>query len=182
VPGAAYDLFPDPLGTALAVVEGGSLLALGHYDSLEEAEAARVRGWPEAVRDPRDPRDQSDLDTAPLPALRAQLAAYFAGALRSFDLPLAPRGSAFQLQVWEALREIPYGATRSYADIARAVGSPGASRAVGGANHDNPIGVVVPCHRVIGAGGALTGYAGGLARKRFLLELEGALPRSLPFA
>ena len=172
-PPTAFDLFPDPLGTALAVVEGGRLLALGHYDSLEEAEAARVRGWLEAVRDPA---------ADPLPALRAQLAAYFAGTLRSFDLPLAPRGSEFQLQVWEALREIPYGATRSYADIARAVGSPGASRAVGGANHDNPIGVVVPCHRVIGAGGALTGYAGGLGRKRFLLELEGALPRGLPFA
>lgn len=169
---AAYDLFPDPLGTALAVAEGGSLIALWHLGSAEEAEGARARAWPAAVRDPA---------AAPLPALRAQLAEYFAGGRRSFDLPLDPRGSAFQRSVWRALQEIPYGATRSYAEIARAVGSPGSARAVGGANHDNPIGVVIPCHRVIGAGGALTGYAGGLARKRLLLELEGALAPGLPF-
>jgi methylated-DNA-[protein]-cysteine S-methyltransferase len=172
VSGAAFDLFTDPLGVALAVVEGGSLCILGHYGTTEEAETARAHAWPEAVHDP---------DASPLPALREQLSRYFAGTLRSFDLPLAPRGSEFQLRVWEALRAIPYGATRSYADIARQVGSPGSSRAVGGANHDNPIGVVVPCHRVIGSGGALTGYAGGLDRKRFLLELEGVLTPSLPF-
>jgi len=168
----SYDLFTDPLGTALAVAEGGSLLALWHHGSAEEAEAARARAWPDAVCDPQAP---------PLPALKAQLVEYFAGERRTFDLPLAPRGSAFQQRVWQALQEIPYGATCSYADIARAVGAPGSARAVGGANHDNPIGVVIPCHRVIGAGGALTGYAGGLTRKRLLLELEGALAPSLPF-
>ncbi len=168
----AYDLFADPLGTALAVAEGGSLVALWHLGSAEEAETSRTRHWPDAVRDP---------DAPPLPALRDQLAEYFAGGRRAFDLPLDPRGSAFQQSVWQALQDIPYGATRSYADIARAVGSPGSARAVGGANHDNPIGVVIPCHRVIGAAGALTGYAGGLDRKRLLLELEGALPPGLPF-
>lgn len=168
----AYDLFPDALGTALAVAEAGNLIVLWHHGSAAEAEAARQRHWPEAARDPA---------AAPLPALKTQLAEYFAGGRRSFDLPLAPQGSAFQQRVWQALQEIPYGATRSYADIARAVGAPGSARAVGGANHDNPIGVVIPCHRVIGAGGALTGYAGGLDRKRLLLELEGALAPSLPF-
>ncbi len=91
----------------------------------------------------------------------------------------APAGTPFQRDVWDALLAIPYGETRSYGELAAAVGKPGAARAVGRANHDNPIGVVIPCHRVIGAGGSLTGYAGGLERKRYLLELEGALQRSL---
>ncbi|WP_245941613.1 methylated-DNA--[protein]-cysteine S-methyltransferase [Vallicoccus soli] len=113
------------------------------------------------------------------PVLRTaseQLAAYFAGDLRAFDLPLAPRGSAFQLRVWEALRSIPYGGTASYGDLARRLGAPGAARAVGLANGRNPLSIVVPCHRVVGARGTLTGYAGGLERKRALLDLEaGAL-------
>lgn len=102
----------------------------------------------------------------------AQLAEYFAGARREFDLPLAPRGTAFQQRVWEELRRIPYGETISYAELARRVGRPGASRAVGRANATNPIAVIVPCHRVIGSDGALTGYAGGEPLKRALLELE----------
>lgn len=102
----------------------------------------------------------------------AQLAAYFAGELTAFDLPLAPRGTAFQLRVWAALRDIPYGETESYGALAQRIGSPGASRAVGLANGRNPIGIVVPCHRVVGADGSLTGYGGGLPRKRFLLDLE----------
>jgi methylated-DNA-[protein]-cysteine S-methyltransferase len=110
---------------------------------------------------------------------RAQLAAYFAGRLREFDLPLAPRGGAFELRVWQALLEIPYGTTCSYSDIARRLGSPGASRAVGAANGRNPIPIVVPCHRVIGADGSLTGYGGGLETKRYLLRLEGALQADL---
>ncbi len=101
-----------------------------------------------------------------------QLAAYFAGRLTAFDLPLSPMGTPFQLKVWAALREIPYGETWSYGELAARIGQPGASRAVGLANGRNPIGIVVPCHRVIGANGSLTGYGGGLARKQQLLALE----------
>ena len=112
----------------------------------------------------------------------AQLEAYFAGDLDRFDVNLAPEGTDFQRRVWGALREIPYGETRSYGQLAAAIGRPTASRAVGMANGRNPIAVIVPCHRVIGANGALTGFGGGLHRKRALLELElrgrGAVPSS----
>ena len=101
-----------------------------------------------------------------------QLDAYWAGELFDFDLPLAPGGTPFQNKVWAALRTIPYGKTASYGDIARKIGSPTASRAVGAANGRNPIAIVVPCHRVIGANGTLTGYAGGLDMKRELLAHE----------
>lgn len=104
---------------------------------------------------------------------RDQLAAYFAGTLRVFDLPLAPAGTPFQLRVWAELRKIPYGETVSYGELARRLGDRAASRAVGTANGRNPISVIVPCHRVIGANGTLTGYGGGLERKRWLLDLEG---------
>jgi len=116
-------------------------------------------------------------DDGVLPEARAQLAAYFDGTLRQFDLPLAPGGTPFQQQVWAALREVPYGSTCTYAELAAAVGRPTAVRAVGAANGRNPICLVVPCHRVVGTDGALTGYAGGLERKAFLLALEaGATP------
>ena len=108
-----------------------------------------------------------------LDAAEAQLREYFAGTRRTFDLPLAPRGTAFQQRVWAALRAIPYGETCTYGELAAAIGSPSASRAVGMANHHNPIPIVIPCHRVIGANGTLTGYAGGLEIKRKLLALEG---------
>lgn len=101
-----------------------------------------------------------------------QLAAYFAGELQEFDLALAPGGTQFQLAVWRALRDIPYGTTVSYGEIARAIGRPRACRAVGLANGRNPIPIVIPCHRVIGASGSLVGYGGGLAAKRTLLEIE----------
>ena len=101
-----------------------------------------------------------------------QLRAYFAGALREFDLPLAPDGTAFQGDVWHAVAAVPYGSTASYAEIAAAVGRPAACRAVGAANGRNPLPVIVPCHRVIGSTGGLTGYGGGLDRKRSLLDLE----------
>ena len=104
----------------------------------------------------------------------AQLHAYFAGELERFELPLAPRGTAFQLSVWEALREIPYGSTTTYSELAVALGRPSACRAVGAANGRNPLPVIVPCHRVIGAAGELTGYGGGLERKRLLLAFEAA--------
>ncbi len=101
-----------------------------------------------------------------------QLDAYFAGSLRNFDVDLHPAGTEFQYRVWAALQTIPYGRTRSYGQIADQVGSPAASRAVGLANGRNPISIIVPCHRVIGASGNLTGYGGGIERKRSLLELE----------
>ena len=104
-----------------------------------------------------------------------QLEEYLAGERTVFDLPLLPLGTDFQQKVWQALQEISYGETRSYGEIARRIGQPKAARAVGMANHHNPIAIVIPCHRVIGAGGALTGYMGGLEKKRQLLELEGSL-------
>jgi methylated-DNA-[protein]-cysteine S-methyltransferase len=106
--------------------------------------------------------------------LRSQLDAYFGGELREFELPLAPEGAEFEQRVWRVLQTIPYGTTTSYGAIARQLNSPNAARAVGTANGRNPIAIVIPCHRVIGADGSLTGYGGGLARKRLLLELESS--------
>ncbi len=108
-------------------------------------------------------------------ACREQLAEYFAGARRAFDLPLDLQGTEFEQRCWKALLQIPYGETRTYGDIARAVGSPRGFRAVGLANHNNPVAIVVPCHRVVGSNGGLTGYGGGLDVKQKLLRLEGAL-------
>jgi methylated-DNA-[protein]-cysteine S-methyltransferase len=143
--------------------------------------AADAEGRLTRLHFPEDPRAQTtsegwvrDDDALAEPC--RQLTAYFAGELHDFDLELAPNGTPFQLAVWRALREIPYGATASYGEIARAVGAPGAARAVGGANNRNPIAIIVPCHRVIGAGGSLTGYGGGLDRKRRLLDLESGRP------
>lgn len=113
--------------------------------------------------------------TAFLEQVQSQLTAYFAGQLREFDLPLDFGGTPFQHAVWEALREIPYGATCTYGDIARRIGRPKAVRAVGHAIGQNPISIIVPCHRVIGKNGSLTGFAGGLAVKEQLLRLEGKL-------
>lgn len=115
----------------------------------------------------------TERETPLLGEARRQLAAYFAGKLREFDLPLRPEGTPFRLRVWDELRKIPYGQVISYGELARRVGRPGAARAVGGANHHNPIAIIIPCHRVIAAGGALCGYGGGLELKRALLELEG---------
>jgi len=104
-----------------------------------------------------------------------QVKAYFAGARRAFELPLETGGTPFQKRVWAALREIPFGQTRTYGEIARAVGSPGAARAVGMACNRNPILILIPCHRVLGADGALTGFAGGLDKKEYLLKLEAQI-------
>ena len=101
-----------------------------------------------------------------------ELDLYFAGKLKTFTVPVAPQGTAFQKKAWAALQKIPYGDTRSYGQQAKVIGSPAASRAVGAANGRNPIAVIIPCHRVIGANGTLTGYAGGIERKQTLLELE----------
>jgi len=108
----------------------------------------------------------------PFKAAADQLDAYFAGERTKFDLPLAPRGSVFQQRVWAALQEIPYGETESYGELAARIGSPGGARAVGLFPWKNPIGIVIPCHRVIGSQGNLTGYGGGLDRKKLLLDLE----------
>jgi methylated-DNA-[protein]-cysteine S-methyltransferase len=105
-------------------------------------------------------------------AVREQLGEYFAGEPREFELPVAPRGNEFQRRVWGLLTRIPYGETRSYGDLARELGDVSLSQAVGAANGLNPLSVVVPCHRVVAADGNLRGYAGGLGRKRYLLELE----------
>jgi methylated-DNA-[protein]-cysteine S-methyltransferase len=142
------------------VVEDAAIVGLytpGHALADREATDARLI----------DARDARVIELA-----RAQLEAYFAGTLTRFELPLAPRGTALSLRVWEALRTIPLGETRSYGELARSLGRPGAARAVGSANAHNPISIVVPCHRVIGGDGSLTGYAGGLHEKTWLLAHE----------
>jgi methylated-DNA-[protein]-cysteine S-methyltransferase len=111
-----------------------------------------------------------------------QLGEYFAGARTQFELALEPHGSAFQKTVWRALTEIPFGQTRSYLDLAKTIGSPKASRAVGAANGKNPLSIVIPCHRVIGTDGTLTGFAGGLATKAALLALEARAAANLPLS
>lgn len=113
-------------------------------------------------------------DRQPFTDIIAQLDEYFAGARRKFDLPLAPRGTPFQLKVWRELRKIPYGRTITYAVLARRAGNAAACRAVGAANGRNPLPIIVPCHRVIGSDGSLTGFGGGIEAKRKLLRLEGA--------
>ncbi|MBK7976961.1 MAG: methylated-DNA--[protein]-cysteine S-methyltransferase [Deltaproteobacteria bacterium] len=124
--------------------------------------------------DPREPigAGEACCEDSVLERTRGELAAYFAGGLRDFTVPLAPAGTPFQLRVWEALRAIPFGTTQSYREVAIRIGQPTATRAVGLANGRNPIAVIVPCHRVIGADGSLTGYGGGLRRKRILLDHE----------
>ena len=114
---------------------------------------------------------QSD-EAAPFAEAKRQLAAYFAGQLTAFDLPLAPAGTPFQRRVWDELRRVPHGQTVSYGELARRIGQPNACRAVGLANGRNPLSIIVPCHRVVGANGKLIGYAGGMPRKEALLALE----------
>lgn len=116
---------------------------------------------------------QSD---TPFEEVRRQLGAYFGGELQVFDIPLNPVGTAFQKSVWAYLADIPFGKTRTYGQIATALGKPGSARAVGAANGSNPLPIILPCHRVIGANGALTGFGGGLPTKSFLLNHEGASP------
>ena len=119
--------------------------------------------------------DRRGRQAEPFQTAADQLDAYFAGRRTTFTISLAPQGTAFQKQVWAALQEIPYGETESYGQLAERIGSPGAARAVGLANGKNPIGIVIPCHRVVGSNGNLTGYGGGLDRKKQLLDLERAV-------
>jgi methylated-DNA-[protein]-cysteine S-methyltransferase len=152
------------------------LLLAGDEEGLELVAFAEGRHAPQPESDWR-------YHTQPLQKAVGQLTAYFAGNLRSFDLPLRPRGTPFQLAVWQALQDIPYGRTISYGELARRIGNPKASRAVGLANGSNPIAIVVPCHRVIGSNGKLTGYGGGLDNKEILLALErkyGAAQAAIP--
>lgn len=127
----------------------------------------------------RRPQPDWREDAAPFKTAIEQFTAYFEGQPITFDLRLTPKGTSFQLEVWQALQEIPFGQTRSYGDIARWLGKPGASRAVGAANAANHLPIVIPCHRVIGADGGLTGFGGGLDTKRRLLELENASPAQM---
>lgn len=143
----------------------GRLLVVGDDQSLTGLYMPRHKGW----RGPDDAWQQSD---ATFSLVRAQLAEYFAGERQQFDLPLKPKGTPFQQQVWQELVRIPFGSTITYAELARRVGKPSASRAVGNANGRNPISIIVPCHRVIGASGKLAGYAGGIEKKKWLLAWE----------
>lgn len=141
---------------------------LGHM-ALGEEQGAIVRLYLPNAPTPRLLSHSTPL----LERGREQLLEYLGGSRRDFDLPLAPQGTSFQQRVWQALRDIPYGQTRTYRDIALAAGCPRGFRAVGMANHRNPIPIFIPCHRVVGADGSLTGYAGGLELKQSLLKLEG---------
>ena len=145
----------------------GALLLAGSGAALE------LVGFPTGSM-ARQPHAEWRRDDHAFAEARKQLSAYFSGQLKQFELELAPSGTAFQLQVWQALQAIPYGETCSYRDIAERIDRPRAVRAVGHANGRNPLPVIVPCHRVIGSNGALTGFGGGLPTKTFLLNLEGA--------
>jgi methylated-DNA-[protein]-cysteine S-methyltransferase len=148
---------------------------IGELTLIASERGLRAINLPLPERRPVAPAGES-ADHPILTAARTQLDEYFRGERQDFELPLDAEGTPFQKEVWAALRQIPYGVTESYGELATRVGRPGAARAVGGANGRNPLPIVVPCHRVIGASGALTGYAGpdesGLAMKRWLLDLE----------
>jgi methylated-DNA-[protein]-cysteine S-methyltransferase len=151
-----HTTLPSPLGELLALSDGEHLTGL--Y-------------LPNHKGGPR-PNSSWQTANAPFAALRTQLAEYFAGERHEFDVPLRLAGTPFQQQVWQQLTRIPYGATITYAELALRIGSPAASRAVGAANGRNPISILVPCHRVVGATGKLTGYAGGVDKKEWLLAME----------
>ncbi len=153
-----YTSMDSPIGELLLLGNGRALCGLYMQGGRKPARIAPQ--WQESA--------------APFTAVQMQLQEYFAGERVAFDTPLAMHGTRFELQVWRELVDIPYGETVSYGEIATRVGQPSAARAVGLANGRNPIAVIVPCHRVIGADGTLTGYGGGLERKRLLLELEAA--------
>jgi O-6-methylguanine DNA methyltransferase len=163
----------------------GPLFLAGSAKGLVALEFDRRLPGQQTIRpNPRDLRSEKNVvsfeeSREAMQAYVNQLEEYFSGARRRFDFPLDLRGTDFQIACWQALLAIPYGETRSYADIARAVGKPNAFRAVGMANNRNPIAIVVPCHRVIASDGGLCGYGGGLDVKRKLLELEGALSLTL---
>jgi methylated-DNA-[protein]-cysteine S-methyltransferase len=151
-----YAVVRTPIGDLVIWGEDQTLMGLGFADSPKSARL-----------DPSWPRDD-----AAFPTVSEQLEAYFAGQLRRFDLKLATGGTRFQRRLWDALQEIPYGATRTYGALAAELGEPRAVRAIGAANGRNPVSIVIPCHRVVGSDGSLTGYGGRLPRKQWLLEHE----------
>lgn len=157
-----YTLLDSPIDSLLLVAEGDAIVMLQFATHRGEPLGAESN-W---TRDDHDPL---------LTRAAVQLDEYFARKRIAFDLPLRPCGTAFQKRVWDALLDIPFGRTLSYGELARQVGDVNASRAVGLANGRNPIAIIIPCHRVIGADGSLTGFGGGLERKRFLLTHEGSL-------
>jgi len=156
--------YDSPLGTYILVSSPRGVVSV----ATEEEASARLERWERSGIWIREGGKHSD-------AVADQLDAYFKGKLRQFNVPLDLRGIPFQLKVWRQLGDIPYGETRSYQQIAQAIGRSRATRAVGRAIGSNPVAIIVPCHRVIGTNGQLTGYAGGLHRKQALLELEGAM-------
>ena len=160
-----YARIATPLGTLIATAAGDALTGL-YYEGGRHAPKVS-KAWVE------------DCAAAPLRECARQVGEYLAGKRRRFDLPLAPQGSDFQRRVWIEIARIPFGVTLAYAELARRAGAPGAARAAGAATGRNPLSIIVPCHRVVGSDGSLTGYAGGIERKTRLLEIEGAL---LPLA
>jgi len=157
-----YDVVPTPIDRVIVASDGSAIVGVWMANAdPEDATWSQHRGTDDLLTE-----------------ARKELAAYFEGRLRQFRLPLAPNGTEFQRRVWNVLTTIPYGTTVSYADVARRVSNTAAVRAVGAANGRNPIPIIVPCHRVIGSDGSLTGFGGGLDRKRWLLQHENALPGS----
>ncbi|WP_346290870.1 methylated-DNA--[protein]-cysteine S-methyltransferase [Sphaerothrix gracilis] len=153
-----FTFYESPIQTLRLVSDGRSLLGL--YMLSEKHAQISAQDWIE------------DETAQPFALARQQLSDYFAGALTQFDLPLSPQGTPFQQRVWATLKTIPYGATLSYGELAQQIGQPQAARAVGLANGRNPVSIIVPCHRVVGANGKLTGYGGGVERKQWLLNHE----------
>ena len=153
-------IYTSPLGKLQIAAEAGCITELYFIDGVVKV--------PENL----SAASNNPADETVLAECTRQLDAYFAGELKDFDLPLNAVGTPFRMKVWEALKTIPYGETISYKQLAEKIENPKAIRAVGGANHNNPISIIIPCHRVIGVGGQLTGYGGGLDNKEFLLNLE----------
>ena len=160
-----YARIATPLGALFATTVGGALTGL-YFDGGRHA--------PEISREWRE-----DPGCAPLDECARQVTEYLAGRRQCFELPLAPEGTDFQRRVWIEIARIPYGETLTYAQLAARAGAPGSARAAGAATGRNPLAILVPCHRVVGSDGSLTGYAGGLERKSRLLEIEGALEATL---
>ncbi|HZT63655.1 MAG TPA: methylated-DNA--[protein]-cysteine S-methyltransferase [Burkholderiales bacterium] len=163
-----YDLYESPHGRMLLVASGEGLSGV-YFDGQKYLPAVD----PEWLRDPRH---------APLRQAKQELSEYFGGERRRFETALAPEGTPFQRSVWKAISTVGFGETIAYGELARRAGVPGSARAAGAATGRNPIGIIVPCHRIVGSNGSLTGYAGGLDRKRALLALESGIPELLSAA
>ncbi len=164
--GIVYAQMDAPVGAIWIASTHVGICTIGIGDKQPE----RFLAWLSRYIDPEPPRKEPQ---ALLDAALTQLREYFSGSRRAFDLPLDLRGTPFQNAVWDKLVRIPYGATTTYGEIARSIGKPQAARAVGAANGANPLSIIIPCHRVLGANGSLTGYGGGLEMKAALLRLEG---------